>query len=216
MKRLFIVRHGKTSWNLEKRIQGSGHDIPLCADDSLGYPQLAQYLQDYQFSAIYASPLRRAVETGERTLAQFHRTTPTIQTLPDLIELGFGAFEGRTKTELITTHLELFKKMSRRENDPELLALGVEDFTLARHRFARTLRDIAAQLADNENALIFAHGGITQLGIKEVTGNEHLLGLKNLSTSILAIHEEQFFLDTYNQTAYLPHVDLDEGNVTIL
>ncbi|KRM86984.1 hypothetical protein [Lacticaseibacillus thailandensis] len=64
--------------------------------------------------------------------------------------------------------------------------------------------------------LIFGHGGINQLGIKELAGNEHLLGLKNLSTSIVTAYQGGFALDVYNQTAYLDHVDLNEGNVSIL
>lgn len=217
MQRIFIVRHGKTAWNIAKRLQGAGADSPLLTDHPEQYDQIARYLDQYQFTAAFASPLNRAMETGRIITSKLHNNLPlTVTAIPDLTEISFGEWEGKTRAELITKHPAMFAKMSRRENDPALSAIGMEDFDHARARFAQAVRDIASQLGANDNALIFAHGGITQLGVKELTGNENLLGLKNLSTSIIAIKDGKFYLDAYNQTAYLDHVDLNEGNVSIL
>ncbi|WP_338217796.1 histidine phosphatase family protein [Lacticaseibacillus salsurivasis] len=215
MKRLFIIRHGKTAWNVAKRLQGAGADSQLLTADLTGYHQLAQYLAAYPFTQVYTSPIARAQQTATIVTESMGLALP-IQPLTGLKELSFGQWEGQQRADLIATAPALFAKLSRRENDPALQALGVEDFDQARSRFRQALQQIAASLGKNENALVFSHGGISQLGIKAATGNENLLGLKNLSTSILAVHEHRFYLDVYNQTAYLSHTDLDEGNVSIL
>ena len=216
MQRIFIIRHGKTEWNLAKRLQGAGADSPLRTDYAQQYADLARYLNQYSYAAAYSSPLLRARQTGEIILAKLNQNTvPPLQIAPGLTEISFGQWEGHTRDELIANQRELFAKLSARQNDTGLAALGVEDFTAVRQRFAAAIRAISARQAPDANILIFAHGGATQLGIKELTGNEHLLGLKNLSTSILAVQNGEFFVDTYNQTAYLKHVDLNEGNVSI-
>lgn len=215
MKRLFIIRHGKTAWNVAKRLQGAGADSQLLTADLTGYHQLAQYLAAYPFTQVYTSPIARAQQTATIVTESMGLALP-IQPLTGLKELSFGQWEGKQRADLIATAPALFAKLSRRENDQALQALGVEDFDQARARFRQALQQIAASLGENENALVFSHGGISQLGIKTATGNENLLGLKNLSTSILAVHEHRFYLDVYNQTAYLTHTDLDEGNVSIL
>lgn len=214
MKRIFIVRHGKTQWNLEKRLQGAHGNSPLLLADLTDYQRLAAYLAQYTFAAWYSSPIPRAMATAQVLQQQLGQSLP-IQPVPDLAELGFGLWEGQLRDELIKRSPDLFAKLSRRENDPELAALGVEDFDQARHRFARAIYRIAEQLGPNDNALVFSHGGISQLGIKTLIGNEHLLGLKNLSTSIVGFVAHQAYLDVYNQTAYLQQVDLNEGNVSI-
>ena len=56
MLRLFFVRHGRTSWNAEGRVQGGG------GWDGVGRMQaaaLGEHLRSEHFDAIYASPALR-------------------------------------------------------------------------------------------------------------------------------------------------------------
>lgn len=216
MKRIFIVRHGKTQWNLEHRLQGRYADSDLLTDDLTPYQQAAAYLDQYRYQVVFASPIKRAMHTAQLVTDNFTQSVPTLQTNAGLAELTFGDWEGKSKDELVADQPALFRKLSQRVNTPELDAIGVENFAAARERFAQAIREIGEQLGPDDNALVFSHGGISQLGIKELTGNEHLLGLKNLSTSIVALRPDGAFLDVYNQTAYLHDVDLNEGNVSIM
>ncbi len=216
MKRIFIVRHGKTQWNKENRLQGRYADSDLLTDDLTPYQQVATYLNQYRFEAVFASPIKRAVHTAQLVTDNFTQPVPALQTAAGLAELTFGDWEGKSKDELVAEQPVLFRKLSQRINTPELDAIGIENFTAARQRFAQTIRAIGDQIGPDDNALVFSHGGISQLGIKALTGNEHLLGLKNLSTSIVALRPDGAFLDVYNQTAYLRGVDLNEGNVSIM
>jgi probable phosphoglycerate mutase len=216
MKRIFIVRHGKTAWNRAQRLQGAGADSPIITDDITPYGQLAAYLDQYEFAAVYTSPLKRSVDSARLTLAMTAARGLSLQADEHLRELSFGQWEGRTRSELLAENAPLFRALSQRRDTPELAALGMENFASARQRFVVGLQSIAARLPADGNALVFTHGGIGQLGIKAATGNEGLLGLKNLSTSIVAVQGDDFYLDVYNQTAYLTNVDLNEGNVSIL
>ncbi|WP_054723717.1 histidine phosphatase family protein [Lacticaseibacillus nasuensis] len=73
MRRLFIIRHGKTQWNLAHRLQGAGADSPLLTNDPQPFQQLAGYLDQYAFAAAYTSPLTRAYDTATLTLGYFTR-----------------------------------------------------------------------------------------------------------------------------------------------
>lgn len=70
MTHLYLIRHGRTTWNDEGRMQGWA-DPPL---DAVGFQQaraLAVRLAGARFDAIYSSPLLRARATAE-ALAEPH------------------------------------------------------------------------------------------------------------------------------------------------
>lgn len=104
---IFFARHGETSWNLEKRYQGS-LDIPLNATgrgqaDACG-PLLAGLLagNDIDPSEIdwFSSPLSRASETMERIRAAFDVSLPEVRFDERLREVSFGIMEGKLHSEL--------------------------------------------------------------------------------------------------------------------
>ncbi|MBP7248292.1 MAG: histidine phosphatase family protein, partial [Negativicutes bacterium] len=62
--KIYLVRHGQTEWNKQKRYQGS-KDIGL---DNTGLDQaekLAEKLKNIQWSKVYSSDLQRARKTAE-------------------------------------------------------------------------------------------------------------------------------------------------------
>ena len=69
--RLIIVRHGETSWNKQKRLQGQ-NDIPI---SKIGLKQakvLAKRLSSKNIDVIYTSRLKRAIKTAEE-IKKFHK-----------------------------------------------------------------------------------------------------------------------------------------------
>jgi alpha-ribazole phosphatase len=86
----YFLRHGATKGNLEKRYVGA-------TDEEL-LPEFRRELQALKLPAVeqvYASPLRRCLETAE---IAFPGAPVTI--VPDLRECDFGAFEYRNYEEL--------------------------------------------------------------------------------------------------------------------
>src|SRR5690606_6630523 len=62
MTLFYLVRHGETDWNLERRVQGSS-DIPLNETGRRQAARTARLLARRSWDAIYSSPLSRAMET---------------------------------------------------------------------------------------------------------------------------------------------------------
>lgn len=87
---IYIVRHGETLWNVQRRLQGR-KDIELNENGRLLAQKAADMLRDVPFTACFSSPLRRAVETAEIILGE--RNVP-ICTDERIIEISFGSMEG--------------------------------------------------------------------------------------------------------------------------
>jgi broad specificity phosphatase PhoE len=97
--RLYLIRHGTTALNryVPYRLQGRSLDPPL---DALGREQArlaGTALASIALDAVYASPLRRAVETA-RAVAWPHELE--VATVEDLIEADVGSCEGKTWAEV--------------------------------------------------------------------------------------------------------------------
>ena len=92
---LYIMRHGKTDWNADRRLQGS-EDIPLNEEGRQMARDARKKYGDLRFDICYCSPLQRAQETAEIFLEG--SGTP-ILTDDRLREMGFGMYEG---TEHVT------------------------------------------------------------------------------------------------------------------
>lgn len=94
---IYIVRHGETVWNKEKRIQGRA-DIELNEYGRELAIKTGEALKDVHFDIIYSSPLKRAYETA--CLIRGNRNIDIIK--DDRIkEVSFGIFEGKCMDELI-------------------------------------------------------------------------------------------------------------------
>ena len=61
---IYIVRHGQTNWNLEKRNQGR-KDIELNEKGIQQAKETAEKLKDKKFDIVYSSPLKRAMQTAK-------------------------------------------------------------------------------------------------------------------------------------------------------
>jgi len=90
--RLYIIRHGETTWNREKRFQGQT-DIPLAENGITLAEKIGAAMQDISFDYIISSPLRRAVQTA--LLVTKGRKIP-FSTDHRIQEISFGDWEGKT------------------------------------------------------------------------------------------------------------------------
>ncbi len=91
MTTLYLVRHGETDWNAQRRIQGST-DIPL---NDAGRAQAAaagRLLAQVGCEAVMTSPLSRAFETA--TIIADELGLPDPICLSTLVERSYGEAEG--------------------------------------------------------------------------------------------------------------------------
>lgn len=87
--KVYLLRHGETKYNVLKKYQGS-RDIPL---SDKGRGELVR--ADISPHTVYVTPLRRTVQTAE-ILFPDARLIP----VPDLREMDFGVFEGRSYLDM--------------------------------------------------------------------------------------------------------------------
>lgn len=89
--KLYLVRHGKTDWNENHRLQGWS-DIPLNTEGILQAEKLKQEIKkrNLVFDTCYSSPLKRVLKTAKII------TDENIKIKQDdlLKERGFGEVEG--------------------------------------------------------------------------------------------------------------------------
>ena len=91
MRTFYLIRHGRTAGNLERRYIGST-DEPLCPEGR----QEISGLRAPEADRVFASPLKRCLETGA---ILYPRKEPVV--IPELAECRFGEFEGHKFEELI-------------------------------------------------------------------------------------------------------------------
>jgi len=95
--RLFLVRHGETAWNRDRRIQGARSNTPL---NETGYEQadrLAAVLKKQGLDAVYSSPLKRAVDTAE-VIAKECKVPLVV--VPEFREIDAGELDGLSTLEM--------------------------------------------------------------------------------------------------------------------
>ena len=94
MTEIALLRHFPTAWNAEHRLQGQV-DVPLTEEARTALKGLA-LPPPWDAARLIASPLSRARETAE-ILARGR----AVEIEPRLVEMSWGAWEGRHGRELI-------------------------------------------------------------------------------------------------------------------
>ena len=98
--KLILVRHGETSWNKERRVQGSDSDIELNDTGLEQARKVANFLKNEPIDAIFSSPMQRARATAE-AIASYHQVP--VEFDQGLKELNVGELEGMSAVNLRTT-----------------------------------------------------------------------------------------------------------------
>lgn len=95
---MYVLRHGQTTWNAEKRIQGS-LDSPLTALGEAQARQQNAILVDRDLAKFDAltSPQGRALATAKIALSGL---CERIESNPSLAEIGVGVWEGMRRADL--------------------------------------------------------------------------------------------------------------------
>ena len=151
---LYIMRHGRTDWNVRHKLQGRT-DIPLNDEGRMMAAEAGKRYADIHFDICYSSPLARARETAE--IFMKGRNVP-VCTDDRLIEMGFGVYEGIENSFVIDDSPinTLFKK-------PEeyVTVEGGESFE---ELFARTGdfvdNVVMPQVHEGKDILIVGHGAM--------------------------------------------------------
>ncbi len=154
--RVVMLRHGRTAWNAEKRIQGHT-DIPLSEQGRAALQGLA-LPRDLNIRTWISSPLTRAMET-----ADILSSDQEVNTDNRLMEMNFGSWEGHTHAELLA-------------NDADGMAVLEQQGLNMRPPGGETPAEVGARLLDllharTEDAVVLVcHKGMIRAALALATG----------------------------------------------
>jgi broad specificity phosphatase PhoE len=149
---IVVLRHGQTEWS-----KGGQHtgltDLALLPEGEEQARALRRRLGSREFAAVWVSPLQRAARTAE--LAGLIATGAD----PDLVELDYGGYEGRTTAEIST---ELGRSWSIWADGTVPGSTPGETLDQVAVRVDRVLDRARARLCDGDVALV-AHGHVLRV-----------------------------------------------------
>lgn len=176
--RVILVRHGESSFNVERRVQGYLDVSTLTATGQTTAHQVGAALADIPFDAVYSSPLGRAKDTAEIIVSHLkHAPKQPLQTQEQLKEINLMAWEGLLFTEVAAKYPLEYEQW---QNAPHELRMQVPDEGGTRE-YAPVLElfDRAKQFWQgflpshaNQTVLLVAHSGINRALIGTALGLE--------------------------------------------
>lgn len=159
----FIVRHGLTDWNIQRRLQGQA-DIPLNREGEKQALKIAKnYFQGIKFAVAFSSDLLRAKRTAEIIALEKKIALKTTQLLR---ERNFGPYEGKKINDL-EKELKISIKDFRVLADEQLAKLNIETNEKMMSRFINFLRETALAYL-GENVLVVTHGSVMRIFLEKV------------------------------------------------
>ena len=183
LKKLVIVRHGQSLWNLENKFTG-WTDVGLSDKGIQEAKEAGKLLKErnYQFDLAYTSVLKRANDTLYYILDELKERNIPIKYSYKLNERHYGALQGLNKDETRKLYGEEQVKLWRRSanvrppeltidddrypgNDQKYKDLIKEELPLTENLIDTIKRvteywqsDIAPAIKDGKNVIIVAHG----------------------------------------------------------
>jgi broad specificity phosphatase PhoE len=148
---VYLARHGESDWNAANRFQGHT-DRPLTAAGRRQAEALADELAaSASLSAVYSSPLRRALDTAAVVGGRLGLTQVEVE---DLREVDVGGWTGLSRSEVELRHPDAFKRWLEGGEGWD----DGESLTDMSMRVIRALERLA-QAHPDEEILLVSHGG---------------------------------------------------------
>ena len=162
--KLYIIRHGETSWNVERRLQGAS-DTDLNENGIALAAITGAAMKEIPFDCCFSSPLKRARETARLVLAG--RNIPVTED-ERLREISFGEWEGRDSALLPTSMLDNFFNHPEKYMPPK----GGETIEEICARTADFFQDITKrEELQDKTILIASHGCAVRALLQNVYEN---------------------------------------------
>ena len=166
MTRIILVRHGKSTYNQERRIQGRLDKSILTEAGRSGALQVGDTLSSIAFDAAYTSPLQRAKETAEIILSRL-TNPPQLQPTDKLMEIDLPLWEGMLRQDAIDKFPEAYQQWQKQPDKFSMKLPSadgeIEHFpVLAVFASARQFwKEILSRHRD-ETILVVGHNGINR------------------------------------------------------
>ncbi len=160
--RVYVARHGETTWNLAGRYQGRRESALTVLGERQALA-LAGAMSAANVGRIVASPMLRTTATA-RPAAE--RLGLALETDERLIEIAHGTWEGRLREEIEVDDPARYRAW---RHDPARVAFpGGETLVQVRERW----RAFARALAGDVPVLVVTHDAVVRVALVEALGRE--------------------------------------------
>ena len=198
---IILVRHGQTEWNRVERFRGRA-DVPL---NETGLAQAEatglRILGEWQPSAVYSSPLSRAVRTAEAIAKHFD--LPVI-IHPRLADIDYGEWQGLSPDEVRDRWPAELHAWYHQPD--EAIIPGGETLAQLRSRGMSAVSELSARHAEQTIVLV-GHTVINRIILLGVLGlgNERFWHIKQDTCAINVFEAEKgdFVLVSLNDTCHM-------------
>ncbi|HEX6097899.1 MAG TPA: histidine phosphatase family protein [Thermoanaerobaculia bacterium] len=191
-RELILVRHGETVHNVNRITQGWS-DSELSERGREQVLRLAERLKDHKPTALYSSPLGRAMSTAQ---AIADATGLEIVPLDDLREMNYGRWEGRSFMDIRVEDEDIYRRWIADENCP---CPEGESHADVRRRLLR-----AFERVNSERAVMVAHGTAIRIGATALLGLPLMSAMRfaqdNCAMNVFVSRGEHWLLKVWNHT----------------
>ena len=208
MALIYLIRHGETVWNRDKRFQGQT-DVDLTEKGTAQAELVAQRLSREKLDLVLASDLRRASETAK---AVARLAGCPVELDPALREMHFGVWQGYTREEIESRFDEAFTRYMGDALDGR--PTGGETFHEVLTRVADSLTRVVTRLPEGRIGVI-AHGGTIRAALCHYLGwdprRRGVYRLENCSITLLEVRPTFVSLHYLNDRCHLDDAPAKPG-----
>ncbi|MGZ5442795.1 MAG: histidine phosphatase family protein [Thermoanaerobaculia bacterium] len=198
-RELILVRHGETLHNVNRITQGWS-DSELSERGREQVLRLAERIQAMQPTALYSSPLGRAMSTAQ---AIADATGLEIVQLDDLREMNYGRWEGRAFLDIRVEDEDIYRRFIADEDCP---CPDGESHADVRRRMMRALETIHSETVNSERAVVVAHGTAIRIGATALLNLPLMSAMRfaqdNAGLNLFVQRGEHWLLKVWNDTTH--------------
>lgn len=198
---VFLVRHGQTAWNKERRFLGRS-DVPLDSEGQAQAARVSAALSSVQLDHIYSSPLSRAWQTAEAIAAN---RSLTIAPVDGLTELDQGELEGRFGDALESDFPDFYTQWKADPTDVRVP--GGETLSECSARANAAFVDILSRHQPGDAIAVVAHRVSISAILAEVMGLpvrfNMRIGQRNTAINLLSHRDSATRLLRLNDASHL-------------
>jgi len=214
--RLLLIRHAESQGNFERRLQGR-REFPLTERGLAQAQALAERLVSLPLSAVYSSPVGRAIQTAEVIAAE---ACLDVIAEPRLQEYDFGeAVSGLTWREIREQQPDIIEAFRSGRSDFPAYP-GEEGRAAFQDRVRAAIRDVAERHEGDGRVAVITHAGPITLFLFDVLGREYQrpipFVLDNASITTVEVnngarsHVPPMIVTGINDACHVNHIQSDD------
>lgn len=208
--RVIIVRHGQSSYNAQKMIQGRCDESVITEKGIKDAQIVANILSKIELGGFYCSPLQRAKKTAEIIL-ESSETNPSLTVAQKLLEIDLPLWEKCKKEDVKAQYPEEYLTWKENPHEFKMNVEGKDYYpVLSLYEQAKEFWQEVIPQNQGKTILIVAHNGINRCLLMTALGIDasryHTIQQSNCCINVLNFtggYDDPVQLESLNQTAHL-------------